>query len=348
MTPKTFAVRLLALVAAVSPAFAQSDKVHLANGTVVDDVRVTKFGISSIEYKKGSSTESAMSDQVVKVELGKFDDTYARGLRDPGLMLTLAREQKKSKNDVMAQLGFVHAARGFFDNGQDAEAVAALNELEKAYPEGGAVPDVYRLKFEFYMSLGPKKGGASAITVAKKFESTAVSNAWPNGFATEAVFLRALAEQTDAAAYQKKLRDVISRARGSSPVVHSRASVELGHSLRKADKASEAKRLYEDVAKRDNVDENALAGAYLGLGHLALAEAGADKEKAKQALLSFLRVRLETENSWPGLQAEALYQSMQAAAKWQGPEYRTVIGRCRGTLLADFPNSEWAELLRQR
>lgn len=341
MTPKSFAASLIALALAAPAVTAQSDKLLLVTGETLSDVSVTSWEIRNLTYKKDGRSQTLSNDQVAKITHGKFKDVFARGLNDPDVMLTLAREQQSAKNDVLAQLGMVAAANKFFDFGKDSEAVAALDELQKSYPAGGAIPFFYRLKFEYYMGVG-KNGIASAVAIAKKYETDVISNAWPQGFAVEATFFRALAEQADIATYQRSLRGVVDSARGLNPIIANRANVELAHSLRNDKKEDEAKRIYESIIKSNGVDDSSLAGAYLGLGYVQMAQAGNDKEQLKQALLNFLRVRLETTESWPGQQAEALYQAMQAAAKWQGPEYRLVYARCRAGLLGDYPNSEWA------
>jgi hypothetical protein len=344
MTSKILAASLIAFLAATA-ATAQSDKIHLLNGTTVTGAEVVGFDVRSLRYKRSGSTESVASDQVAKIELAKFKKVYARGERDPGLMLTLAREQLAAKEEVLAQLGFVNCARQYFDQDSPSDAVAALNELQAAFPEGGTIPDVYRLKFEYYLSTGAK-GAANALKVAKKYESDAIDGAWPSGFAAEATFFQALSEQMTPADYQSKLRGIVDQARSSNIVVSNRANVELAHSLRKEKKGDEAKRIYDLIIKKEGVDDSARAGAYLGLG-LSLLEGG-DKEQAKEALLMFLRVRLETRDSWPSLQAEALFHSIAAARKWGGPEYVYIIGRCRGVLFNEFPNSEWTTTLKQR
>jgi len=342
MTSKILAASLFALLAAAS-ATAQSDKIHLVNGTVVEKCKVTDYGIRSVRYKRGSGTESVETDRVAKLELGKFKDTYARGLDDGALFLTLVREQVKGKNPVMAQVGFVACANRFLDEDNPAQAIAALNEMAKAFPEGGALPEVYRLKFEYYMGAG----SPDALKVAKKYETDAIGGAWPDAFAIEAAFFQALSEKSTPANFQKKLKSIVGRARSANPIVASRANIELAHSMRKSGGVDEAKRIYESIIKKDSVDDSARAGAYLGLGLIEL-EGEGGKEAAKQALLMFLRVRLETREAWPSLQAEALYHASQAARKWQGPEYRYIVGRCRGMLFNEFPNSEWAKLAKSR
>jgi len=339
MTSKIIAASLLALAAAAT-APAQSDKVTLHDGTVVKDTKVLSFDVRNLRHKRKGSTESIPSDQVAKVELGRFKKVFARGLRDPGIMLTMAREQLAAKDVLLAQLGFVGAAETYFDFGSPAEAVSALNELHKSIPEAGSLPDVHRLKFEYYIGTGPK-GVGNALKVAKKYEADAIGGAWPRGFAVEAQFFQAISTPAPPPEYQTKLRGIVTKARASNPVVSHRANIELAHSLRKTGNVDEAKRIYDDIAKRDNVDQSSRAGAYIGLGQIIYDTGG--KPEAREALLLFLRVRLETRDAWPSLQAEALYSAMQAARKWGGPESNYIRSRCRRMLLSEYPNSEWAK-----
>lgn len=329
---------------------AQDDVILLTNGTKVDGAKVTSFDVRALKYTKGSATETVPTDQVLQVDLGKFRDVYARGLRDPDLMVTLAREQVAEKNLLMAQFGFVNAAAQFFDNNEPAKAVATLDELQKGVPDAGVLPEVYRQKFEYYMSLGTKKA-ADAATVAKKYKTDAVGGAWPNGLALEAEFFLVMAERVGGGnpkEYQSKLQSVVSSAGGNNPTIQNRASIQLANSLREGKDVEGAKRIYEDLAKRDGVDASSRAGAFLGLGQILLEQATPDtKDLAKEALLLFLRVRLETKEAWPSLQAEALYHAILAADKWRGPEYQIIMGRCRGVLMADFPESEWTKRAKQ-
>jgi hypothetical protein len=345
MTSKFLTTSLVAAVMAVAAA-AQADRIYLVDGKVLDDVRVKSFDVRNLEYTKGGNSESVATDRVARVELGQFKEVYARGLRDADLMLTIAREQLAAGNTLMAQMGFVGAAARFFDSDRPPQAVDALNELQKELPEAGVLPEVYRQKFEYYMGIGPQ-GANNAQTVAKKYENDAIGGAWPAGFATEASFFQVLSAPANAPEFQTKLRDIVNRARGNSPVVANRANIELAHSLRASGDADGAKRIYEDILQKDGVDASSRAGAYLGLGIIQFDTAGGDKEQCKEALLNYLRVRLETRDAWPALHAEALYRAILAADKWRGPEYAYIMSRCRAVLLSDFRNTEWAEQLRR-
>jgi hypothetical protein len=337
-------VSLLAAMLA-APLAAQDDTVTLTNGTVVTGAKITSFDVRNLKYTKGGNTETVATDQVAKVELGKFKDTYARGLRDPDLMITVARERLAEKDTLMAQFGFVGAANQWLDSGDTADAgkaIGALDEMAKAIPEAGLLPEVYRLKFEYYINQGAR-GANSAATVAKKFQSDAVAGAWPSGLMLEAEFLTTLAEKRDPKDYQTRLRAIVGKS-GANPTIQSRANVELASSMRETKDVDGAQKIFEEVIAKDKVDESALAGAYLGLGKILLEKAApSDKDAFKRALLLFLRVRVGTKNAWPSLQAEALYHATLAAEKWRGPEFGLVIARCKRILADEFQASEWAE-----
>jgi hypothetical protein len=262
------------------------------------------------------------------------------------MMLTVAREQLAEKNTLMAQFGFLGAADQWLQSGTNedaAKAMGALDELQKGIPEAGLLPELYRMKFEFYLGLGAK-GAQSAATVAKKYQADAIAGAWPTGLAVEAEFFLTLAERRDPKDFQSKLRTIAGKAAATNPAIAARANVELAHSLRETKDVEGAKKIYEEIVAKDRVDESALAGAYLGLGKIVLEQASAnDKEAFKRALLLFLRVRLATKNAWPGLQAEALYHAILAADKWRGPEFGLVMARCKRILGEEYGSSEWAE-----
>lgn len=344
---------LLFLLAA--PLFAQEDKVVLTSGEVLEGCKVQSFDIRELKYvpKNGGAT-SVSTDRVAKVELAKFADTYRRGVssKDGNLYMPVARDLVGDKNVLMAQLGFLAAANAYLDAGMEVEAFGALDELQKAIPEAGTVADVYRLKFEAYAGRGPR-GGQNAMAVAKKYQAEATTGAWPQGLQIEAEFLVTLAGAMDGSlqkpAFQSKLREIISRAAGSFPFVANRANVQLANSLRETKDLEGARAIYTDLMGKESVDDNTLAGAYLGLGMLDLESADASKKELfKEALLKFLRVRVITKDSWPSLQAEALYHAILAADKWGGEDARIISGRCRFILVNEYPNSEWAERAKNK
>lgn len=348
--PAAAAVALL-----LAPLAAQGDTVRLVSGTVVEDASVQGFTIRELRYRKGGSPQSVPADQVAGIELGRFRDVYRRGLADrgdPDLLLETAREQLKQKNDLLAQFGFVEAARLFYQRGKGAVGGSALEELVQGIPDAGLLPEFYRLKFDNYMSRGDAEGYRNALIIARKMHQDAMTNAWPSGFALEGEFYTALAEGAASGGkpkeFQDKMRQVAARAMTTNPQLAGRANVQLAHSLRQTGDKEAAAKIYQDILAKEASDENSRAGAYLGLGLLELERPNADAEVYRKALMNFLRVRLETRNCWDSLQAEALYYAMSAADKWRGADYAQIIGRCRYILANDFAGSEWAQRAQAR
>lgn len=342
--PMKSRILLLApLLACLAPvATAQNDKIVKTDGTVVADVKIESYDMRFLRYSKGNSKENVASEQIEKVELGKFKDEYARGLTDPDAMVTTAREKLAAKELVMAQLGFLRAAEQFLDAGKAAEAMGTLDELAKGIPDAGVGLEAFRLKCGYFMGQGTK-GAASAQAAAKKFQAEATAKGW-SAAALEGQFLEVLSSRAAPKEFQAALRGVVAAA-GGNPTLGDRANVELAHSLRETKSLGEASKIYEKVAE-ETKDVNARAGAMLGMGKTLYEQAGDDKEAYRKALLMFLRVRLETKDSWTSLQADALYHAILAADKWRGPEFGQVMARCRNLLITEYPTSEWAERAR--
>ncbi len=334
-------------------ATAQGDTVTMTSGTVVEGCSVQSFNIRELKYTKGGSVEQVPADQVAKVEMKKFKDVYRRSLanKDADLMLTEARNQfSKSKDVLMAQLGYLECARLFYASGNDGGGGGVLEELHKSIPDAGVLPDGYRMKFENYLSQGDAAGIGNAKLLAQKYSTEATTSAWPTGFAVEADFFAALADGAaggDAKAFQAKMRDIVAKAQGGMPILAARANVQLANSLRMTGGADQAAEIYQAILDGKTNDENARAGAWLGMGYVAMTKGdAANRDPFRDALMNFLRVRLETRNSWASLQAEALYNAILAAEKWGGQDFRLVQGRCRYLLNANFGQSEWAQRAR--
>lgn len=335
------------------PVLAQNDTVVLTSGETFRDVTVTSWDVRALKYTKGGANETVPSDKVAQVELAKYKDTYRRGIdaRDPDFFVGSANECVAAKNILLAQFGFHAAAKLWLDNGEDAKGIGALDELAKQCPDAGLLPEVYRMKFEFYMGRG-QAGAQSAGSVAKKLVAEANGNAWPAGFAMEGEFFAAMAERVgggDAKAFENKLRDIIGRALGSYPHLANRANVQLANSLRDAGKNEDARKIYLDIVDKEGVDDNARAGAFIGLGTIRSAEGSPGaKEAYREAMLLFLRVRIETKGCWDSLQAEALYNAMDAALKWGGEDSRTIAGRCKFLITTEYSDTEWATRAKGR
>lgn len=166
-----------------------------------------------LRYSKGNSKENVASEQIDKLELGKFKDEYACGLNDPDAMVTTAREKLAAKELVMAQLGFLRAAEQFLDAGKAAEAMGTLDELAKGIPEAGVGLEAFRLKCGYFLGQGTK-GAASAQAAAKKFQADATAKGW-SAAALEGQFMEVLSSRAAPKEFQAALRGVVAAAGGN-------------------------------------------------------------------------------------------------------------------------------------
>jgi hypothetical protein len=118
--------------------------------------------------------------------------------------------------------------------------------------------------------------------------------------------------------------------------------------LRSGDAAG-ARAIWQPIVDAPVADATARAGAWLGLGRIAL-QAGTAEDRApwRQAMLLFLRVGIDTPDAAPHLQAAALLLAAQAAGKWGGEDSRVVAARCRAALLADHPASAAARRVQKQ
>jgi hypothetical protein len=345
------ALNVLPVLLLALPVFAQGDSISLASGDRVDGVKVLSYELNELKYQKGGRTETVSSDQVAKVDVGRFDDVYKRPIaeKDPDKFVNIAKEQVKS-DPLVAQLGYLAAANLYLARGDNANvntAFACLEEMRTAVPTGGYVPAYYRLKFETYMGRNDAK---NADVVAKKYHNEAVSSVWPQGYQLEGEFFQLLADGSaggiDKRAYQSRLRELLGRA-GGFPMLTGRINVQLANSLRETGDKEGARKIYKDLVDKDSTDVNSRAGSYLGLGQLAMDEGDANnREPFRQALLDFLRVRIETKECWGSLQAEALYDAMIAAERWGGENFAYIGGKCKFILTTEFKTSEWAAKAR--
>lgn len=341
-----FSAALLGGLACATDAVAQKDVIYWMDGTVTRDVRIKEFSLVTIKYTERGSKDRA-GDQVVRIDLAEFKEEFGGVLeaKDPDGMVTMAREFIKRK-PLLAQVAFLESARLYLEQNNAGTAFETLKELIAADEKGGLVAETFRLKFDYYIGNGQF---GDARKVAKKFTDEALNNGWPEGFGHEGTFMEILATDVSGNGKPKELQtrygDLLRTVQGAYPKIAHQAEVRLAASLQASGDKDGARRLYDGLLKRDNLDGNTLAGVYLGLGKMAFEEGtGANKEAYREALLWFTRVYvLCREDAWDGYVAEALHFGSEAAAKWGGPNSGYMKGKLRYLLRQQYPNSPWAK-----
>ncbi len=328
-------------------ALAQKDRITLVDGTVLDKVRVTAFTIAKIDFEKSGTPDSRTSDLVADVHVDRVHDVYKRAYAAKGTdqgPATFISEADQQSDAFLKQFGYVEAARIYLANDQMNDAFAVLDELKKQVPDSGFLPMTYTVKIEYYLSQGRSKA-ADAQSVAQEYERQSQVQGFPKGFALEARYYKLMADAAGGTIDANRLRDQLqSLARDASghPDVVNRARLQIANSLRAENKLPDALAIYNELLDKDYTTERVRAGAYLGLGSVQLAQGNAsDKGPYRDALLSFLRVYLETPDAPPSMIAEALFMGAQAAEKWGGDDAGRMARRLRYILKRDYPNSTW-------
>lgn len=341
-----------ALLLALAPAaLAQKDRIVWTDGTVSDDVRVQDFTWREIKFTEKGRAEQRPADSVASIEVNKFKEAYRRayGATSAGdrydQFLSIA-ESLASKEPFLAQWGYLEAARLQAKINQYGEAFAVLEKMVQDLPDTGFYPEVFRWKLDYYLAQGKDKAG-SATAVAKKYNQTTLEKGFPDGFVYEASYYDLMARAVDGSleggALQGELDGLLDKTEGAYPAVADRVRVQLANAHRAANEFDEARSIYQKLADKAGIDETTRALALLGLGYTDMETADrTNVELYREALLSFLRVYLETPGVAGEIRAEALYNGALAAEKWRGPDSGGMARRLRGYLRRDFPDSPWA------
>jgi tetratricopeptide (TPR) repeat protein len=329
-------------------ASAQKDRIVLTDGSVIDGVQVTSFDLRNVEFKRRGTSESKSTDQVASLEVQKVKDAFRRAYSSigtneaPGNFL---QEAERQSDVFLKQFGYQEAARLFLKNGQYAEAFQVLEELASKCPDSGFLPMTHQAKLDYYLSQGKAKAG-DASTVAKRYSLAASTQGYPQGFILESRFYETMAQAAAGGLTPDRLRSTlrsIQNEAGAYPNVSNRCRVQIAETLRAENKVDEARSEFEGLLERDGISQAVQAQAWLGLGNCQFAAGTpSNREPFRDALLSFLRIVVESDGADASTVAEALYMGAQAADKWGGEDAGRMGRVLRGRLKRDYPDSEFA------
>jgi hypothetical protein len=288
---------------------------------------------------------------VARVEVAKVRDAYRRAYgagsdADKYDQFLSTAESLTAKDPFLAQWGYLEAARLQVKNNDYGEAFAVLEKMVKELPDSGFYPELYRWKLDYYLAQGEEQA-RNAKAVAQQYSKITLEKGFPDGFVHEAAYYdmmtRAADGSLEGAALRNELEALLDRTEGAYPSVADRIRVQLANAHRVAKEFDEARAIYDKLVEKDAVDETTRALALVGLGYTLMETADrTNTEPYRDALLSFLRVYLETPNVAAEIRAEALYNAALAAEKWRGPDSGAMARRLRGYLRRDFADSAWA------
>ena len=330
--------------------FAQSgvvaqDKIIWKDGSTTAPVRVVSFSLGSIEYReKGGGAKTASSSAVMDLSVERVVSAYKRAFGSPpgdAIDFFIAAADKQ-RDPFLKQFGYWEAAKLLREHGQFAQAFDALGQLQEKCSNSGFVPRLFRWKIDYYLE---RQKLGDAAKVAAKYDLDSATNGYPRGAQVEAAFFKALIESmkdgASPAAVRRAMGEVLSDAR-DIPEIAARARLRIADAFRIEGDGASAMAEYEKiVGGMEGVPADAVAGAWLGTGHVKLAEAGGDKEKNRDAMLCFLRTYLLREEA-PSYAAEALYFASKACGAWGGLDSGLMKRKLTYYLRRDYPDSEWA------
>ncbi|HED65728.1 MAG TPA: hypothetical protein ENJ09_09260 [Planctomycetes bacterium] len=352
---------LLGSALLLAPVSANADSITKTDGTVLSGVTVVNEGLDAVTYKEGRASKSVPAGEVASVEFDAYpeDVDEALGYLAEGDAVTAlqvlegyvdAQVRKSSERRYKwapafaAHMTIVLHQRLFDLQGMK----SAADRLIENYPKSRYLPEAYLALARAEAWLGDS--GAAMATLDRLAElvaSEGLSEHWSREVALEKV---ALDPEQTGPAKRAALADVAKAASGD-PVVWAQARVAEGESyLTEAEAApapkakdlrEKARRVFEDVIAKDGAGEEALAGAYAGLGDCMFFEgADADDEAIlKQAVTSYLRVVLSYPNQGQYV-PKALFYAMRCF-DLMGDRSRT--RDMRRALLSLYGGTSWAE-----
>lgn len=231
--------------------------------------------IDSIKYGNAKEYYTAVDNFVA----GKVADALP-------LLDALAADDKLRpvlRHGVLYHLGLVHQRLGHSD-----QAIATYEALLKEFPKSRFLLPVATNLLAVYLTKEDAAGAARSLdaTIA-----AARASGMDAGFQAGFGLLRGkiLEEQNKISGAEQVFATTASTS-DADPEVIAGAKLGLARCAARSNRASEAERLYREIVVQDT-SNSVLAGAWNGLGDLALAEGTTkrDQDGLRHALLSYLR-----------------------------------------------------------
>lgn len=351
------------LFLALVPSLALADRITLADGTEIADVKIEQESLSVVTYDK---QETVPSDNVRSVEFEKFPplvDQALAALRggDAGAAADMLDEyvsDRGERGDSRYPWGPAYAAwTGIELRQQFADlpgVVEKASAFTKTFEDSRYLPMAFLAKTRAELALG--KADVVAKTLAD-FRAVISSRSLSARWSLEADLMEARAAGGSLSKQRAALDAIVDAADGEHPGVANRARVAIGEALLgEAEKSvsdpakasgyrSEAQGLFEAIVADPAADDTTLAGAYTGLGE-CLFYAGADSQDPEllgKAVRALLRVPVvyEAESAYV---PRALFLAGRSFDMLQDRDRKRDMRR---ELERSYPNSPWTEEARR-
>lgn len=363
------AALLLGAVAATGVR-AQSDRIHLANGTTIPPdgarftINVTGEDFKAVKYRQSNARaveQRVKSSDVMKISRAAVPKVWEQALsaRIEGDYVTAADSFRQAAGRSSP---YWIKAQGLFEAGETLMQARDWNGAIQAYQD--LISQVSNSRFlpqsslriaEAYFNANDRERARATL---KNMLSEASSKGYASRFVTMAEFWQIRCrEGSDWDQTIRDFQNLHDKVRDSAPRVANMCALRIGHGLIQQRKFGDAREFFQSIADRASDDEvEALVGAWLGLGNCYSAESrNEDKKLLGDARRCYLRVVVSYYDDPatsglvpPSMAAEALYKAGLCFEILREENYRR---RARGLyteVVRDFEDSQWADQARKR
>lgn len=275
-----------------------------------EDTKITEATYETVKLSKGGSRPAALVAQLASFEALR-NETYTQAMNDAssGLFVEASegfRAAAGELKDFAKQDALYRAMLAAGQTGDAGRATAAADELLTAFPKSFYLCDAQILKAKIAAIKGDLAATGAALDAVKNAAGMNVRDSYRAQHMKVSLTLELQRKYEQAASEYRVLIGSMEREKDAAAVVVSkqRCQVGLGNCLLALRKDKEARTFF--VQATESRDADVLAGAYNGLGDVALTEARALKDakqlaeaKAKlenEAILHYLRVSLKYRN----------------------------------------------------
>ncbi len=199
------------------------------------------------------------------------------------------------------QLAMYYRVQMLANLGEPGAVLGAIDDLLAAFPKSYFYVDVQVIRAKIAMGKNDVEGATKALEAVKSAPGMNARDALRAEWTRIYLTLELMRKYDDAATAYRALVSAAEKASdGQGDVTKQRALVGLGSCLVMTKKEAEAKSFFDKATESRNSD--VLAGAYNGLGNVAVADAKALREagklpeakaKLEEAVLHYLRVTVK-------------------------------------------------------
>lgn len=275
-----------------------------------DEVKIVDATYEAVKLSKGGTKPAAQVTQLASLDAAR-DETFKQAMNDASSSLFAEasdgfRAAAGALKDYAKQEALYRAMQAAEGTGDFGRASGAADELLAAFPKTFYFCDAQVLKAKIATAKNDLAGAAAALDAVKNAPGMNPRDSFRAQFTKVSLTLELQRKYEQAAAEYRVLIGSMDREKEAAAVAvtKQRCQVGLGSCLLALKKDKEARPFF--LQATESRDPDVLAGAYNGLGDVALVEARALRDakqlveaKAKlenEAILHYLRVSLKYRN----------------------------------------------------